>query len=338
MSDRNTLIEIFLQNNGWGGAERNILAADASFRTYDRLHKDGKSAVLMNAPPPKEKVEPFIKIDKHLRSLGLSAPEILAEDIENGLLLLEDFGDDTYTKLLKNGASEAELYKMAVDVMVYFNLKDKSETIPANHPSYTDEMFTNDALLLVDWYMPSIFGKTIDEGKRQEYIDLWRKILPLARNVEDSLIIRDYHVDNLMKLKGKEGLQTCGILDFQDAVSGPISYDMMSLMEDARRDINPAFVEAMRDYYLSEMKKNGKEVDPQAFKTSWAILGACRHAKVIGIFTRLCVRDNKPKYLCHIQRVWGLLERSLEHEALKDIKNWIDVNIPKDKRITPTCP
>lgn len=326
---RETALASFLSENGWGDAERKLLAADASFRHYDRLIGPRGRAVLMNAPPDKEDVRPFLTIARYLQSVGLSAPAILAENIPDGFLLLEDFGDDTYTTLLRRGRDEDELYALAVDVLIA--LHRATVTTPDDVPYYSDDLLCTEASLLVDWYMPAVMNRPVSTQAREKYLALWRDIFAQARDVPSHLILRDYHVDNLMRVTGKEGLKQCGLLDFQDGVTGPVSYDLMSLMEDARRDIDADLISRMKDRYLAAFPS----LDREAFDRSWAILAAGRHAKIIGIFTRLCARDSKPHYLAHIPRLWRLFESSLTHPVLAPMKDWVDANIPEDMRYIP---
>ncbi len=333
MADRTVLIASFLQAAGWAGAERRVLAADASFRRYDRLTEGTRRAVLMDAPPPQENVRPFLGLARHLVGLGYSAPRVLAEDIENGLLLLEDLGDDTFTRLLGRGADERALYALAIDLLIDLHRRPMADAVPAALPVYDDDRLLDEASLLTGWYMPQVFGKPVAAATAQEYRDLWRMALRKARAVPETLVLRDYHVDNLMRLDGRSGIAACGILDFQDAVCGPATYDLVSLVEDARRDIAPALIEEMRTRYLSAFP----DLDRAAFDRSMAILGAQRHAKVIGIFTRLCVRDGKPGYLPHIPRLWRLLENDCRHPALSAIRAWLDAHIPPEHRVIPPC-
>lgn len=326
VSEREILIGAFLRKAGWSTAERRVLAADASFRRYDRLRQDGQSAVLMDAPPPKEDVRPFITIARHLTSLGYSAPEILAEDPEHGLLLLEDLGDATFTRLLMGGVDEASLYRPAVDLLIDLHRRPAL----AGPPAYNRSRLLAEAMLLIDWYAPAI-GGDLDAAARQSYIDAWQRILPLAELVPATLVLRDFHVDNLMRIEGRDGLAQCGLLDFQDAVIGPLSYDLMSLLEDARRDVDPNIVRDLRRHYLGAFPALNQE----AFDASWACLAAGRHAKVIGIFTRLARRDGKPRYLHHIPRVWRLLEAALSHPGLAPLAEWLDLHLPKELRVTP---
>ncbi|MGE5504014.1 MAG: aminoglycoside phosphotransferase family protein [Actinomycetota bacterium] len=328
MTARDGAIEAFLTRSGWGSAQRSKLAGDASFRRYDRLVDGERRAVLMDAPPPKEDVRPFMRIAMHLHRLGLSAPQFLALDPEAGLLLLEDLGDDTYTRLLANGADEEALYALAVDVLA--ELHANPDAIPLGLPDYDDERLLTEACLLTDWYMPAVLGRDTAPDVRAEYVRLWKAVFPVARSVPDTLVLRDFHVDNLMLLP-RPGLAACGLLDFQDAVAGPLTYDTMSLLEDARRDIDPALIARMKDRYLAKLPG----LDRDAFAASWAVMAAQRHAKVIGIFTRLCRRDGKAGYLVHVPRVWRLFEAAVAHPALAAIRDWADLHIPAECRTVP---
>jgi aminoglycoside/choline kinase family phosphotransferase len=319
--NRTALTQRFLDEAGWGEAERGRLAGDASFRHYDRLRRGAESAVLMDAPPPKEDVRPFLAVDRLLRQLGLSAPAVLAEDVENGLLLLEDFGDGTYTRLLAKGEDERGLYARAVDVLAHLHRRFEGAALPP----YDEARLLTEAALLVDWYLPAITGRPTDEALREDYLATWRAVLPHAKGAPDTLVLRDYHVDNLVLLPGRSGVEAVGLLDFQDAVIGPAAYDLVSLLEDARRDVPQALVAEMLERHLAAFPRQ----DRAAFMTSYAVLGAQRNAKIIGIFTRLCRRDGKPHYLQHIPRVWRLLEADLRHKALAPVAAWFDRHVPE---------
>lgn len=341
MTDRAQEIDAFLDAAGWSGAERRLLAADASFRCYHRIERDGEQgaekAVLMDAPPEKEDVRPWVGVARHLCGLGYSAPGIIAEDTTRGLVLIEDLGDDTYTTLLARGEDETPLYELAVDLLIDMHGRPSSEVIPAGLPPYSDALFLTEAEILTEYFLPAALGTDVPADVSGNitaaYRDLWRGLLPLARGVPETLVLRDYHVDNLMRLPGRAGVGACGLLDFQDAVVGPVTYDFMSLVEDARRDIPEELVSAMRTRYLAGMP----DIDAQSFDVSRAVLGAQRHCKVIGIFTRLCVRDGKAGYLKHIPRVWRLLEGSARHPALAPLRDWLDTSIPPEKRGIPEC-
>ncbi|MDO8606008.1 MAG: phosphotransferase [Phaeospirillum sp.] len=328
MTPRETVIQDFLDTAGWGLARRGRLAGDASFRHYDRLSRNGEPAVLMDAPPPQEDVRPFVRIARHLDSLGLSAPRLLAVDEEHGLLLLEDLGDNTYTRLLAEAHDEEALYALATDVLA--EIAARPDAIPAGLPPYDDQRLLTEAGLLTDWYIPAMLGRDASAEARAEYAEIWRRLFPVARMAPDTLVLRDFHVDNLMLLP-RPGLAACGLLDFQDAVAGPATYDLMSLLEDARRDIDPLLTERMKQRWL----KRFPTLDRAVFEASWAVMAAQRHAKVIGIFTRLCKRDGKPGYLVHIPRVWRLLEAALAHPVLAELGRWLDRHIPRDQRGVP---
>jgi len=324
------VIARFLADAGWGDAKRSLLAGDASFRRYDRLRRDGTHAVLMDAPPPMEDVRPFIRVDRMLRAVGLSAPRILAEDVAAGLLLLEDLGDDTYTRVLANGGDEAALYRLALDLLIELHRRFGNV---GEHglPPYDDEAFLTEATLLTDWYMPAITGEETPKGLRDEYCDLWRATLAEARHMPETLVLRDYHVDNMVWLRERPGVEACGLLDFQDARLGPVTYDLVSLLEDARRDVPQALTSHLLERYLEAFPA----LDRDAFGASYAIMGAQRSAKILGIFTRLDRRDGKPGYLVHIPRVWRWLEGDLAHPALSDLKAWFDRELPPAMRRTP---
>jgi len=328
--DRAKLAEAFLTVAGWAQARREALPGDASFRRYHRLFLGDRRAMLMDAPPDKEDVRPYVRIARLLAKLGFSAPAILAEDPAAGLLLIEDFGDDTYTRLLARGQDEAGLYALAVDVLADLQRRFR----PADGvgiPAYDDERLLNEAALLTDWFLPAATGTATHPELRQSYLDAWRQAMPLAHAVPSTLVLRDYHIDNLMLVPGRDGLAACGLLDFQDAVIGPASYDLVSLLEDARRDIAPALAEAMYRRYEDALPV----ADREAFAASYAVMGAQRSAKIVGIFTRLCVRDGKRAYLAHLPRVWRLLQQDLAHPALGPVHAWFDRHVPADMRSIP---
>ena len=331
---RDTLIEAFLAAQGWAGAARSHLAGDASFRRYERLVADGRVAVLMDAPPPAEDTRPFIKIARHLNQLGFSAPEILATDERAGLLLLEDLGDDTYTRVLDGGGDEHTLYERAVDVLIDLHRRPRAEAVPPGLPPYGNGRLLDEAFLAPQWTYPAFAGEVLPEQTRRAYGDIWLKLLPLVQSGQKTLVLRDYHVDNLLWLGDRDGIRACGLLDFQDAVVGHPAYDLMSLLEDARRDLGEGLKTTMMERYRAAFP----DLDIDAFNTAFSILAAGRHAKVIGIFTRLCQRDAKPDYLVHIPRVWRLLEAALENPALGEMKDWFDTHMPASMRVIPELP
>ena len=329
MDDRGDLIARFLESAGWGAAERRALAADASFRSYDRLRDGSKTAVLMNAPPPKENVTAFHRVQDILLGLGFSAPKTLAIDETNGLLLLEDFGDKTFTKALAGGAAEAPLYRMATDLLV--ELHRRCGTAAEVLDPYDTAALEREVLLLPQWYYPAVAGHPAKEEQLESYLDAWGQVWPVALAGPQSLVLRDYHVDNLMVLDGRQGPAACGLLDFQDALRGPVGYDLASLLQDARRDVPGDLEASMIATYLESFPG----LDPALFRASYDVLAAQRSAKIIGIFTRLSRRDGKDDYLQHIPRVWRLLSRALTLDALAPVAAWFRRELPEDWRRSP---
>ncbi len=330
MADRTATLDRFLAGHGWGDAARHPLAGDASFRRYVRLQRGAERAMLMDAPPPQEDVRPFVRIARLLERLGLSAPRVLAADETAGLLLLEDLGDETYTRVLASGGDEGALYTLATDLLI--DLHRRVDLSMADGvPPYDDKRLLDEAALLVDWYLPAIRGEETSPALRAEYLDRWQETFAIARSVADTLVLRDYHVDNLMLLDGRDGVAACGLLDFQDAVIGPVSYDLVSLLEDARRDVPQDLAAMMIARYCDAFPA----LDRDAFLASYAVMGAQRSAKIVGIFTRLDRRDGKPIYLEHIPRVWRWLESDLAHPVLFDLRTWFDREIPEAARVMP---
>lgn len=324
-------LEAFLEPTGWGPAERFPLKGDASFRRYIRLRMGDRNVMVMDADPAKgEDVRPFAQVARHLLDIELSAPEILAEDTENGFLLLEDFGNATFTNLLADGANERALYELATDTLIALHAMEAAVSAPHWLKPYDDEVLLREASLLPDWFMAAQ-GLDIDADERAWLDQAWLKAFRHVHAGPRTLVLRDFHVDNLMRLDGRDRVRACGLLDFQDALAGHPAYDLTSLLEDARRDIPGDIQDGMLERYFDALNIQ----DRDAFMAAYAILGAQRHAKIIGIFTRLDRRDGKPIYLKHIPRVWRLLERSLRHPVLDDVRAWIDAHIPISKRQAP---
>ena len=307
----------FLAANGWAGAAILPLAGDASFRRYFRVAEGDRRAVLMDAPPPHEDPGPFLAVARWLHERGFPAPEIFVSDLDHGLVLIEDFGDDRMREAIDaDPASAADLYRRAVDVLIRLR-----EHAPAGLAPYDHAVLHREAALLIDWYCPAI-GIAADASG---YVAAWDAVFDQAIAAEPITVLRDYHAENLM-LIGDRGL---GLLDFQDALAGHPAYDLVSLLQDARRDVEPEIEQAMLAHYRAATR-----ADP-AFDAAYHILGAQRNAKIIGIFTRLWQRDGKPRYPALCPRVWRYLEQDLAHPALAPVKSWFDANIPADMRGDP---
>lgn len=314
----------FLASCGWAGAEILPLAGDASFRRYFRVRHGDRTAVLMDAPPPHEDPRPFVAVAEWLAEKGLSAPEILARDLKRGLLLLGDFGDWRLREFLDDDPSrEQELYELATDVLIHLH---QHPPMPGLPPHGLDQ-WLEELKLFTQWYCPAV-GLTVDEGA---YLDAWATVLkPVA---EDGLapvtVLRDYHAENVMLVKGREGVAHFGLLDFQDALAGHPAYDLASVLEDARRDVPPAIERTMIDRYVAAT--GGSNVFEPAY---WA-LAAQRNTRILGVFTRLWKRDNKPHYRRFQPRMWGLLERDLQQPHLAPVNDWFTTNVAHEYRRQP---
>jgi aminoglycoside/choline kinase family phosphotransferase len=312
----------FLAAHGWSGAEILPLAGDASFRRYFRVRAEGgRSAVLMDAPPAHEDVGPFLAVAGHLLDRGFAPPRPLAIDRDKGLLLLEDFGDDRVGPLLaREPGREQAIYENAVDILVRL----VAAPAPADLPPYGEEAMRREVGLFVEWYAQALGLKVDEGGYFQAWQDTWGSILDRVAK-QPVLVLRDYHADNLMVLEDRDDL---GLLDFQDALAGHPAYDLVSLLQDARRDVAPALEEEM----IARFVEGAGITDPQGFRADYEILGAQRNSKILGIFTRLWKRDGKAHYLPLQPRVWSYLERNLAHPALAPVRAWFDANVPSAKR------
>jgi aminoglycoside/choline kinase family phosphotransferase len=297
----------FLDRAGWGGAVITPLAGDASFRRYFRILGPNGNAVLMDAPPPHEDTRPFLAVADHLHHHGFAAPRILARDTDAGLVLLEDFGDDRMREALDADPSrENAIYTRAVDL-----IRDLHRYSAGDLPPYDMEVYQREAGLFPEWYMPAV-GLDAALG----WAEAWGEALAPIANDQSTTVLRDYHAENIMLLP--DG--SLGLLDFQDALAGHAAYDLVSLLQDARRDVSPGLEARMLEYY--------GPVD----RAAYALLGAQRSAKILGIFTRLWKRDGKPRYLSFQPRMWTYLERDLEHPALAPVRAWFDAHVPIEKR------
>jgi len=348
--ERMTTIRRFLEEAGLGKAERMRLVGDASTRSYERLKLDERRAVLMNAPrrpdgPPlraglpysklvhlAEDVTPFVALARGLRERGFSAPAIQAADIEGGLLVLEDLGSEPVVAGDPAAAIE-ERYTAAIDLLVALHQMTLPDVLPVaprieyQLPRYDLEAFTIEAELLLDWYLPQ-HDAALDAAARDEFGALWRAALTGAVGAPATWVLRDYHSPNLLWLAEREGIARVGLLDFQDSVLGPPAYDVVSLLQDARVDVSESIEVGLVSRYVKSRRARNRTFDLNAFFEQYAVLGAQRASKVIGIFSRLAERDGKPQYLQHQPRLWRNLRRSLAHPALKRLKAWYDKHVP----------
>ena len=313
----------FLDDAGWGAAELAILAGDASNRRYLRLSGDLGPAVLMDAPPERgEDVLPFLAITEWLRAQGLSAPSVLAANPELGFLLLEDLGDQLYARFLQREPDgEEEIYAAAVRLLT--RLRDLAP--PAGLPVYDANVLDREALLFTEWWLPAATGKATEDRDTQKFSALVANATTMVARARDVVVLRDYHAENLLWLPDRAGDAKVGLLDYQDALHGHPAYDLVSLLEDARRDTSEDLRERMLALYLCECP----DLDPTAFRSAYAALGAQRNLKIIGIFARLALRDHKPRYLSLIPRVWDHLMRDLEHPSMAALRSWVLAHSPE---------
>ena len=310
----------FVAQAGWGGAEIAPLPGDASFRRYFRLSNGGESAMLMHAPPPHEDPAPFLHVARWLTDHGMRAPAILAEDAGQGWVLTEDFGNDRMRDWLdEHPADERAAYAAAVEALAALHRVPPGPFAPYDMATYLREV-----ALLTEWFCPAQ-GLEVDAAG---YAAAWEDVLAplIARQGPGVTVLRDYHAENIMLLGGQAAAPQ-GLIDFQDALVGHPAYDLVSLLQDARRDVSEDLETAMLMHYARTAGISDGE-----FIADYARLGAQRNAKIVGIFTRLDRRDGKPRYLDLIPRVWTALERDLAHPALAPVARWFDANIPDDLR------
>jgi aminoglycoside/choline kinase family phosphotransferase len=310
-------LDAFVAGAGWGGAAVEPLPGDASFRRYFRLRSAaGQTAMLMHAPPPHEDPVPFLDVARWLTANGLRAPAILAADAPQGWVLTEDFGNDRMRDWLDAHPGDERLaYEAAIDTLAALHRVPAGPFAP-----YDMAVYAREAALLTEWYCPAM-GLAVDAAG---YDAAWAEALAplIERQGTGVTVLRDYHAENIMLLDGKAGAPQ-GLIDFQDALVGHPAYDLVSLLQDARRDVAPDLETAMLARYCAAM-----DIASADFAADYALLGAQRNAKIVGIFTRLNARDGKPRYLALIPRVWAALERDLAHPALGPVARWFDAHIP----------
>lgn len=361
-SGRQESLHHFLRQSGWGGAAIVPLPGDASTRRYSRLRLNGRSAMLMDQPQDAEAPQcpagataeerhalgynavarlagadcgRFVATAEFLRSRGLSAPQIYAADVRQGFVVIEDLGDDLYSDVLRGGPNdEYPLYEAAIDALATLHNEAAPAEISSQRPlyGYDETALLAEIDLMTEWFMPVALGHSTIEEDRLEHRDLWRTALRRVLESPRVFVHRDYHAQNLFWLPARKGVARVGMIDFQDAVAGTRSYDAISLLEDARREVAPDLAEAMMRRYVQEASRRGHPIDGEAYREEAAIMAAQRNAKIAGIFARLYKRDHKPRYLSYLPRVWGYLERDLNHPALSPIRRWYDLRIPGEAR------
>jgi len=358
---RSAAMKDFLARNGWGGALVSPLPGDASTRRYARLALGGRKAMLMDqpqnaeAPPASANASEdarralgynalarlagadcarFIAAAQWLRAHGLAAPEIYEADPAQGFVILEDLGDALFAEVLAEGGKEEDLYQHAVEVLAKIHAREAPAALAAGKPLFDYDLAAQiaETELLTEWFLPLALGRKATDEEHAEHENLWRAALSGIAGGKRVFVHRDYHAQNLLWLPQRKGVARVGLIDFQDAVAGSSAYDLISLIEDARRDVRPDLAEAATAHYLAAMRSQGVAVNEEKFRREMAVMAAQRNAKIVGIFARLYKRDGKARYLAFLPRVWAYLERDLRHPALTDLRAWYDRVIPKDKR------
>ncbi|MEM5493580.1 tRNA (adenosine(37)-N6)-threonylcarbamoyltransferase complex ATPase subunit type 1 TsaE [Hoeflea sp. AS16] len=342
--ERSRAARAFLAANLDCPVVRRHLQGDASSRTYETIRPQGQDPViLMNAPrqpdgPPvrdglpysqiahlAEDVVPFVAIARWLRAQGFAAPEILAEDLDQGFLLIENLG--TEGVLDTDGNPDPERYGLAIDCLAGLHGKELPGPLPVGNtvhhvPAYDPRAMQIEVELLTDWYLPWRRGAAVPEQERLQYLVLWRELFGRLENAEKALVLRDYHSPNLIWRAGKTGFDRLGIIDFQDAMIGPAAYDVASLCQDARVTVDPVLAGRLLERYIAARHAAGPGFDEAGFREAYAIMAAQRAAKILGIFVRLKQRDGKPGYLRHLPRMEAYIAASLAHPALQPLRNW----------------
>ena len=342
---RSLLIRQFLNSTLYKNANRSPLMGDASARSYELIKDSNKELLLMNAPalpdgPPMKNGKPyskiahlaeditaFVAIDELIRAKGFCAPELKAQDLEEGLLLIEHFGDGGIID--DKRIPIAERYMVAIEFLAAFHECQFDTHVKLNSgesyeiPPYDEQAILIEVDLLLEWYVPSQSGVKISADDAKQFEDIWRSYAQLVQAHEQSLVMRDYHSPNILWRENQAGTNRIGVIDFQDAVIGPASYDVASLAQDARVDVSRELEVQLINHYIECRKLKNPSFDEEAFRTSYAIMASQRATKILGIFIRLNERDGKPAYLKHLPRMQEYIRRNLKHPALSAYKNWL---------------
>lgn len=343
--ERVLAIRDFLDDNGRKNAARRYFSGDAAYRTYELVsNADGQSLLMDWQPPPRgpvikdgktyaeivhlaREVKPFVAIQSFLAKNGFTVPQILAQDLERGILLLDDIGRDGV--LDEDGAPIEERYLESVACLAALHeIPAPGDITLADGASYEISPFDADAMkietsLLLDWYLPHIRSEEIGESEKQGFFAVWDQLIEKLDDAEKGLLLRDFHSPNIIWQADKYGIQRVGIIDFQDAMIGPTAYDLASIIQDARVTISPALQARLMARYLDLRRKN-PSFDETAFLKAFAIMAAQRNCKLVGIWVRLMKRDGKPHYMKHMPRTFSYLRSALEHPDLGPLRDWFE--------------
>ncbi len=353
-------ISTFLTRHGYGGYDRVFLQGDASTRRYERLippQEDAALLIFMDSPPAPdgspvrdglpysriahiaENVSAFAAVCRQLRQIGLATPEIFAADRDAGYLVIEDLGGEVYQDLVRAGDADMTApYELALEVLSEIADAALPSQVELDEggfhivPPYDRAALEIEVELLLDWYWPEVQGSPASSSEREKFLSIWRSLWPRLEVETPVWCLRDYHSPNLIWRSDREGLDRVGILDFQDAVRGHPAYDVASLLQDARVDVSPETERVMLKHYFQLRERSDASFDRKDFAACYAILAAQRATRILGIFMRLNRRDGKPGYLQHVPRLWRYLERTLEAEVLKDLREWYETAFPQPTR------
>lgn len=351
-AERLERIATFLSANGWGASARvRYLQGDASSRRYARLSRPAATALLMDWPrqpdgPPirdgkpysqiahlAEDVRPFVAVADGLRADGVATPRILAADLAGGLLVIEDFGDRVFGRELQSGGDQMLLWTAALDALLALRRADASRAFavpgaaPWNLPRYDTGAMAIEADLLADWLWPFATGQNMPAELKHEFTGVWAEVIAALQQLPTGWTLRDFHSPNLIWRPGEQGTARVGVIDFQDAMQGPLAYDVVSLLQDARLDVVAEREDALLRYYIAAARDADRAFDEAQFRFAYAALGAQRNTKILGIFARLALRDGKPQYVAHMPRIWGYLRRCLVHPRLSALKSFYDRHV-----------
>lgn len=356
MSDRQTQRTAFLAEAGWGAADVEALAGDASTRSYFRIYKGEDTAILMDAPAGAEapacpvdaseqerqalgynavarlagpNLAAFVTLSDALTQRGFSAPKILHAAFDSGLLLIEDLGDQLYARLLQRGYHEGSLYAEAVDVLAAIYRSSFSSVLEGQGAHWPLQAYDSIALraeteLFLDWFLERYAESPVSRDARSAWAAIWAREFKRLDSVPHGLVLRDFHAENLLLLEDRTGQARIGLIDYQDALIGHPAYDLVSLLEDARRNVDRKLASPLKARFI---EKAGI-ADAAGFDASYAVLGAQRNAKILGIFVRLALRDGKARYLDMLPHVARLFVGDLQHPALLDLLNWTKTHAP----------
>lgn len=356
---REARTQTFLRDAGWADAKRIFVQGDASLRRYERLERESGTAILMDWPAGPdapvaaghaaysklahlaEDIRPFVAVGAYLKEQGLRAPEIFAADFDHGFLLLEDLGAHEFGRLIEkgkgpSGQSMDELYQAGVETLVALQRAGAPDALlvgdgSAHHvPSFDDGIFRIETAMPLDWYLPVVMGVTPSDDLRAEFEGIWTELWPHMEAGPKTLFLRDYHSPNILWQDGAEGLDRIGLIDFQDALIGTIAYDPVSFLQDARKDVSAEREVAMKRHYMACMKAENAQFDEALFEASYALFGAERALRLMGLWPRLLKRDNKPNYMQHMARTQDYLRRNLAHPSLHRLAAFVEMHFLKN--------